>query len=112
MFNNINPRSLLAAAGLLCSWGASASPILQKRVSPVLAGYNADPNIILFGDTYYIYPTNDGEDWEGKSFYVWKSKDLVSWTKSAQPILTLDGNNVPVSCFSPPMIRQSFLTAH
>jgi len=66
-------------------------------VSPVLAGYNADPNIILFGDTYYIYPTNDGQDWEGKSFYVWKSKDLVSWTKSAQPILTLDGNNVPWS---------------
>ncbi|KAH7041451.1 glycosyl hydrolase [Microdochium trichocladiopsis] len=95
--------SFLAAVSLLSPaqtlpWGVAASPLLlQKRVSPVLAGFNADPNIIVFGDTYYIYPTNDGENWEGKSFYVWKSKDLVSWTKSAEPILTLDGVDVPWS---------------
>ncbi|WP_328988496.1 family 43 glycosylhydrolase [Kribbella sp. NBC_01245] len=62
--------------------------------SPVLPGYYADPNIARFGDTYYLYVTTDGfAGWGGKDFYVWKSKNLVDWTRSAQPFLTLDGAN-------------------
>jgi hypothetical protein len=49
--------------------------------SPVLPGYNADPNIVAFGDTYYIYPTTDGfPGWGSTSFSAWSSKDLVHWT--------------------------------
>ncbi|TDU83367.1 glycosyl hydrolase family 43 [Kribbella voronezhensis] len=62
--------------------------------SPVLPGYNADPNIARFGDTYYLYVTTDGyAGWGGKDFYVWKSKNLVDWQRSEKPILTLDGAN-------------------
>ncbi|KAK2763924.1 hypothetical protein FQN54_009543 [Arachnomyces sp. PD_36] len=71
---------------------------LQKRDSPVLPGLYADPNIAIFNCTYYIYATTDGyDDWGGKDFYVWKSPDLVSWTRSDEPFLTLDGEsgNVP-----------------
>ncbi|HEX6353326.1 family 43 glycosylhydrolase [Actinophytocola sp.] len=50
--------------------------------SPVLPGYNADPNIVRFGDTYYIYATTDGfPGWSSTSFDAWSSKDLVNWTK-------------------------------
>ncbi len=66
-----------------------------KRDSPVLPGYNADPHAVVFGDTYYIYPTADGQEWEGKSFYVWRSRDLVGWARSADPILTLNGASGP-----------------
>ncbi|MFC0439888.1 family 43 glycosylhydrolase [Kutzneria buriramensis] len=49
--------------------------------SPVLPGLNADPNIVAFGDTYYIYPTTDGfPGWGGTTFSAWSSKDLVNWT--------------------------------
>ncbi|KAK9425301.1 hypothetical protein SUNI508_13173 [Seiridium unicorne] len=71
---------------------------LQKRNSPVLPGYNADPNIAVFGSTYYIYPTTDGlSDWGAKDLYVWSSTDLVTWTRNDNPILTLNGadGNVP-----------------
>ncbi|WP_335987652.1 family 43 glycosylhydrolase [Glycomyces sp. MUSA5-2] len=62
--------------------------------SPVLPGLYADPNIAVFGDTYYLYATTDGySGWGGKDFYVWSSKDLVDWTRSEEPILTLDGAN-------------------
>jgi len=62
--------------------------------SPVLPGYNADPNIAHFGDTYYLYVTSDGyAGWGGKDFFVWKSKNLVDWQRSAEPFLTLDGAN-------------------
>jgi len=66
----------------------------EEMRSPVLDGYNADPNIAVFGDTYYMYVTSDGHaGWGGKTFFVWKSKDLVNWTRSAKPFLTLDGEN-------------------
>jgi beta-xylosidase len=62
--------------------------------SPVLPGLYADPNIAVFDGTYYIYATSDGyPGWGGKEFYVWSSTDLVDWTRSEEPILTLDGAN-------------------
>ena len=38
--------------GSIC-WGATP-------VNPVLPNYFADPEIAVFGSTYYIYPTTDG----------------------------------------------------
>ncbi|MFT2708416.1 family 43 glycosylhydrolase [Clavibacter zhangzhiyongii] len=86
--------AITLADGSRVDWTMSA---LVMR-SPVLPGFNADPDIRVFGDTYYIYPTTDGvPGWGGKELYVWSSKDLVTWERSAEPILTLDGaaGNVP-----------------
>ncbi|MDH6612353.1 beta-xylosidase [Streptomyces sp. SAI-208] len=48
--------------------------------SPVLPGLNADPNIVRFGDTFYLYPTTDGfEGWSGTQFKAYSSTDLVHW---------------------------------
>lgn len=67
--------------------------------SPALPGLYADPHIAVFGDThYYIYSTTDGfPSWGGQVFYGWSSKDLVSWTRGAEPLLTLNSTlgNVP-----------------
>ena len=58
------------------SWTVSA---LVMR-SPVLPGLNADPNIVRFGDTFYLYPTTDGfEGWSGTQFKAYSSTDLVHW---------------------------------
>ncbi|WP_338135368.1 family 43 glycosylhydrolase, partial [Streptomyces europaeiscabiei] len=49
--------------------------------SPVLPGLTADPNIVRFGDTFYVYPTTDGfAGWSGTKFKAYSSKDLVHWT--------------------------------
>ncbi|WP_406008382.1 family 43 glycosylhydrolase [Streptomyces sp. NBC_00637] len=49
--------------------------------SPVLPGLDADPDIVRFGDTYYLYPTTDGfAGWSGTQFKAYSSKDLVHWT--------------------------------
>jgi beta-xylosidase len=71
---------------------------LVKRSSPVLPGLYADPNIAIFDGNYYIYATTDGfPGWGGNVFYVWKSSDLVTWTRAETPFLTLNGTdgNVP-----------------
>ncbi|KAB8166341.1 family 43 glycosylhydrolase [Streptomyces sp. 3MP-14] len=61
---------------------AESAAVAQQGVQPTaLEGYQADPNIITVGDTYYIYPTTDGfPDWSGTTFSAWSSKDLVNWT--------------------------------
>lgn len=76
----------------------SATGVLEKRTNPVLTGLYADPNIAIYNCFYYIYATTDGyAGWGGKDFYVWKSPDLVSWSRSEKPFLTLNGTagNVP-----------------
>ncbi|WP_210583666.1 family 43 glycosylhydrolase [Streptomyces sp. GESEQ-35] len=58
------------------TWTVSA--LIMK--SPVLPGLNADPNIVRFGDTFYMYPTTDGfEGWSGTQFKAYSSTDLVHW---------------------------------
>ena len=46
---------------------------------PILTGFNADPSIRVFGDTYYVYPTSDKPNWNTTDFSVWSSKNLVEW---------------------------------
>ncbi|GIE85252.1 family 43 glycosylhydrolase [Actinoplanes regularis] len=59
------------------TWTVSA--LVMK--SPVLPGLYADPNITVFGDTFWMYPTNDGfAGWSGTRFHAFSSKDLVHWT--------------------------------
>ncbi|HEY5284055.1 MAG TPA: family 43 glycosylhydrolase [Polyangia bacterium] len=49
--------------------------------NPVLVGYNADPNVVLFDNTFYIFPTTDGfASWGSTSFSVFSSTNLVQWT--------------------------------
>jgi GH43 family beta-xylosidase len=58
------------------TWTVSA--LIMK--SPVLPGLNADPNIVRFGDTFYLYPTTDGfPGWSGTQFKAYSSTDLVHW---------------------------------
>ncbi|WP_367324888.1 family 43 glycosylhydrolase [Streptomyces sp. HUAS ZL42] len=58
------------------TWTVSA--LIMK--SPVLPGLNADPNIVRFGDTFYMYPTTDGfPGWSGTQFKAYSSTDLVHW---------------------------------
>ncbi len=63
--------------------GASRTWTVKALImrSPAIPGYYADPNIAVFGDTYWIYPTTDGFDgWSGTQFHAFSSKDLVTWT--------------------------------
>ncbi|MFY1702106.1 family 43 glycosylhydrolase [Micromonospora sp. WMMA1923] len=69
--------TVTSAAGERRTWVVRTVPMR----SPVLPGYHADPNIVRFGDTYYIYATTDGlPGWSASTFTVWSSKDLVDWT--------------------------------
>lgn len=62
--------------------------------NPVLAGQYADPDLALFGDTYYLYATTDGfSGWSGTQFHVFSSKNLVDFTDGGI-ILDVAGDDV------------------
>jgi sucrose-6-phosphate hydrolase SacC (GH32 family) len=65
-------------------WGIPEEfPVLPEEKNPVLSGYFADPEILYSEKTgkYYIYPTSDGfEGWGGSYFKTFSSSDLENWT--------------------------------
>jgi beta-xylosidase len=55
----------------------------QKQMSgnPVFEGWYADPEGVVFGDEFWIYPTFS-DDYEKQVFFdAFSSKDLVNWEK-------------------------------
>ncbi len=46
-----------------------------------MPGWYADPEVVLIGDTYWIFPTYSARYEEQTFFDCFSSKDLVTWTK-------------------------------
>jgi beta-xylosidase len=62
--------------------------------NPLFEGWYADPEIHLFGDRFYIYPTFSAE-YELQTFFeVWSSPDLIEWQNEGK---ILDFADVPWS---------------
>lgn len=50
--------------------------------NPLIPGYFADPTVMKFDDTYYLYATTDGTGLGTGPSQVWTSKDFVNWSIS------------------------------
>ena len=77
--------------------------------NPVLSGQYADPDIDVFGDTYYLYCTTDGfAGWAGTVFHCFSSKNLVDWKDEGVILDVSKGGDVPwsVSCAWAPTIEE------
>lgn len=60
---------------------AFISVSLAEGVNPVFPGWYADPEGVVFGDTYWIYPTWS-DLYENQTFMdCFSSKDLVTWER-------------------------------
>src|SRR5687768_7193369 len=49
--------------------------------NPVIQGWYADPEGVIFGDRYWIYPTYSAPYDQQTFFDAFSSPDLVNWTK-------------------------------
>lgn len=67
--NNIDPNSVVEEIGTITSG------------NPVLQGWYADPEAIIYGKTYWIYPTTSDEYDKQLFFDAFSSPDLITWTK-------------------------------
>lgn len=56
----------------------------QKSGNPVFEGWYADPEGIVFGNEFWIYPTFS-DDYEKQVFFdAFSSKDLITWEKHSK----------------------------
>ncbi len=79
----IIPVSRQELKNLTSRWGVPKGMELSLRINPVLDGFYADPDVLYSNKTnkYYIYPTSDGFDgWGGTYFKTFSSPDLKTWT--------------------------------
>jgi beta-xylosidase len=53
----------------------------QKSGNPVFEGWYADPEAVIFGKEYWIYPTYSARYEKQVFFDAFSSRDLVHWTK-------------------------------
>ena len=51
-------------------------------------GWYADPQIRLYGDTYWVFPTTSARFGEQTSFDAFSSKDMKTWTKHPRILTT------------------------
>jgi len=79
-----------------------------KPPTPILDGHNADPAIRVFGDTYYIYPTSDKDQWLTTDFSVWSSKNLVDWKKEGMVLdVTHDLSWANIKAWAPDCVQRN-----
>lgn len=60
----------------------------KKSGNPLFPGWYADPEALVFGKEYWIYPTYSAKYEEQVFMDAFSSKDLVSWTKHPRIIDT------------------------
>lgn len=74
-----NSLHVLFAAILAVALTACAEP--QRSGNPIIEGWYADPEGVIFGDTYWVYPTWSQPFPEQLHLDAFSSKDLVTWQK-------------------------------
>jgi Beta-xylosidase len=65
----------------LCVKAAFADSPKTTSGNPIFPGWYADPEVIVYGDTFWIFPTYSDEYGKQTFFDCFSSKDLVNWTK-------------------------------
>jgi len=71
--------SLLIVASIFAYGCSSQKPITSGN--PVIDGWYADPEGIVYGDTYWIFPTYSDAYHRQVFFDAFSSPDLVNWSK-------------------------------
>ncbi|MBQ8531581.1 MAG: glycoside hydrolase family 43 protein [Parabacteroides sp.] len=99
---------------LLCSaafWscGQPKQQSMEEVVTsgnPILQGWYADPEGIIYDDTYWIYPTWSDKFEKQTYFDCFSSKDLVNWTKHSNIIDTTEVKWAKRAMWAPSVVRK------
>lgn len=82
-----NPTDL--QRGAICGSHVKKMSDITEWNNPLFEGWYADPQIRLYGDTYWIFPTGKGKG-EKTSFEAFSSKNLKDWTRHPRILLADD----------------------
>lgn len=96
----------LAGGVLMSCQSKKASEEVATSGNPVFEGWYADPEGIIYDDTYWIYPTRS-DLYEKQTFFdCFSSKDLVNWTKHEAILDTAAVKWAKIAMWAPSVIRK------
>ncbi|NCB07976.1 MAG: arabinan endo-1,5-alpha-L-arabinosidase [Bacteroidia bacterium] len=78
----------LAFCLIFLTFAGNAQTNIPRYGNPVFKGWYADPEGVVFGDTYWIYPTYSATYEKQVFMDAFSSPDLVTWTKHERIIDT------------------------
>ena len=81
-------RRIPALKPVMTALAALTMHAASHAANPVFPGWYADPEAVIFNDTYWIYPTFSAPYHEQVFLDAFSSKDLVNWTKHERIIDT------------------------
>lgn len=98
---------LVALCGLMaCGQPKQQTGEVAKSGNPVFEGWYADPEGIIYDDTYWIYPTRS-DLYEKQTFFdCFSSKDLVTWTKHPAILDTAEVKWAKRALWAPAVLRK------
>ena len=110
MFSKRNLWCVVLMAGALLSCGQRQKPEVEAAVAksgnPIFEGWYADPEGIIYGDKYWIYPTWS-DVYENQVFFdCFSSKDLVNWTKHSAILDTAEVKWAKKAMWAPGVISK------
>lgn len=96
---------LTLAFTISCSQSSKKNePIMSGN--PVFDGWYADPEGIIYDDTYWIYPTWS-DAYENQVFFdCFSSKDLITWTKHGNILDTAEVKWAKRAMWAPAVLRK------
>lgn len=97
---------MLVGALVSCGQPKQAPQKVAKSGNPVFEGWYADPEGIIYGDTYWIYPTKSDLYEKQTYFDCFSSKDLVTWTKHSAVLDTAAVKWAKIAMWAPSVISK------
>lgn len=99
--------SVLSFVILMASCGQSGKKEeVVKAGNPIFEGWYADPEGIIYDDTYWIYPTWS-DLYENQIFFdCFSSKDLITWTKHSNILDTTEVKWAKRAMWAPAVFRR------
>lgn len=98
---------LLLAITLHTAYAYAQKNVKSTSGNPIAAGYYADPEGIVFGNKYWIYPTYSAPYDKQVYFDAFSSPDLVNWTKHERILDTANVTWAKRAVWAPSIIEKN-----
>lgn len=100
--------SIILLINTISAYSGEKAKDSKKKTSgnPIFEGWYADPEAIIYGNKYWIFPTFSAPYEQQVKFDAFSSKDLVNWTKHERIIDTAEVRWAKKAMWAPGVIEK------
>lgn len=107
---NANATTTTTTTGITAATGTAApvpDPLTAEAGNPFVDGWYADPDVAVYDDTYWVYPTTSKTYAEQTYLDAFSSTDMVNWTKHEKVLTTEDVSWAEYAVWAPAPVERN-----